>query len=80
MIQKRTVKLSLLCRHEELQTCMQTTSVLFKARVFSQNLKSLASAPIGFPGIWIPPRVLQEGRGNDLGLIVYSVQSLVLWG
>lgn len=80
MIQKRTVKLNLLWCHEELQTCMQTTSVLFEAGVFSQYLKSLASAPIGFPGIWIQPRVLQESRGNDLGLIVHSVQSLVLWG
>lgn len=59
---------------------MKTTSVLFKIGAFSQYLESLASAPIGFPEIWIQPKVLQEGKGNDLGLIVHSVQSLVLWG
>lgn len=80
MIQKRTVKLNLLWCHEELQTCMQTTPVLFKAGAFSQDSKSLASAPIGFSGIWIQPKVLWEGRGNALGLIVYAVQSLVLRG
>lgn len=80
MIQKRTVKLNLLWCHEELQTHMPTTSVLFKAGAFNQYLKSLASAPIGFPGIWIQPKVLQEGRGNDPSLIVYSFHSLVLWG
>jgi len=80
MNQKRTVRLNLLRCHKELQTCMQTTSVLLKAGAFSWDLKSLASAPIGFPGIWIQPKALQEGRGNDLGLIVCPVQSPVQWG
>lgn len=80
MIQTRTLKLNLLWCHEELQTCMQTTSVLFKGEAFSQYLKSLASAPIGFPGIWIQPKVLRGGRGSGRGLIVYAVESLVLRG